>query len=66
MCNHEKENGKPPVCTHDCNGCIFHEKDDTSEEIFGLNPMMPRKYSAKERAELRKFEKELLAGRKSN
>lgn len=29
MCTYYKENGKIPSCTHDCNGCMFHEQEET-------------------------------------
>ena len=35
-------------------------KEDDNQEYFRLNPMMPRKYSAKERERLRKLEAQIL------
>ena len=29
MCTYHKNYGKTPSCTHDCNGCMFHERDET-------------------------------------
>ena len=26
VCTYQKENGKLPCCTHDCDGCIWHEE----------------------------------------
>ena len=38
--------------------------DEEENFYFALHPMMPRKYSAAERAKLREFERELLTGSK--
>ena len=39
---------------------IFEERNEN--EVFGIYPMMPRGYSAVERAKLREFERRLLTG----
>lgn len=31
MCKYYTENGKPPCCTHDCNGCVWHSEDAIGE-----------------------------------
>ena len=31
MCNYEKENGKPPCCTHECDGCVWHEEEEDGD-----------------------------------
>lgn len=40
--------------------------EEKKENQIRLNPMMPRRYSSKERAELRKKEKEILTGKKDD
>lgn len=32
MCTYFNNNGKAPCCTHDCEGCIWHEEEDDDEE----------------------------------
>lgn len=27
MCTYQDANGKPPCCTHDCDGCVWHEEN---------------------------------------
>ena len=36
--------------------------DENDNVYFGLHPMMPRRYSAAKRAELREFERRILTG----
>lgn len=31
MCTYYQVNGEAPCCTHDCDGCIFHEADENDE-----------------------------------
>ena len=40
--------------------------EEQEENQIRLNPMMQRRYSSKERAELRKKEKEILTGKKDD
>lgn len=28
MCRYVKEYGTAPYCTHECNGCVWHEEDE--------------------------------------
>lgn len=28
MCTYQDANGKPPCCTHDCDGCVWHKEDN--------------------------------------
>ena len=32
MCTYQKENGKEPCCTHDCEGCMWNDKDEDEED----------------------------------
>lgn len=32
MCTYQRENGKAPCCTHDCDGCVWHEEDEDEED----------------------------------
>lgn len=32
MCTYQRENGKAPCCTYDCNGCMWYEKDEDEDE----------------------------------
>ena len=32
-CTYQKENGKPPCCTHDCEGCVWYEVYEDEEEV---------------------------------
>ena len=41
---------------------LIRLKEKTSNDVVEIYPMMPRDYTAVERAELRRFEKELLKG----
>ena len=35
MCVYQKENGKVPCCTHDCEGCVWNEAyEDEKEEDY--------------------------------
>jgi hypothetical protein len=34
MCTYQKENGRPPCCTHDCEGCMWHEPDNEKKRIM--------------------------------
>ena len=34
MCNYYKENGEVPVCTHDCEECMWHEEDESKRRII--------------------------------
>jgi len=39
MCRYFQENGNLPVCTHDCNGCMWHEESDRMNKItFEFTP----------------------------
>lgn len=32
MCTYQKENGKTPCCTHDCDGCVWNQTSENEEE----------------------------------
>lgn len=36
MCTYQRENAKAPCCTHDCDGCMWCEKDEDEKET-GVN-----------------------------
>ena len=32
MCIYQKENGIPPCCIHECDGCMWHEEEEEEEQ----------------------------------
>ena len=38
MCTYEKENGKQPCCTHECEGCVWHESDENEDNDYEYDP----------------------------